>query len=108
MTPRIGLLVFLLVCSHFSFANDFDNLPEVKLLQEGMPKDVASFIPRVVECNHFGGEEAYNKERAEFLSRAVESAGCGSLGEKETQLREKYKDYPKVLEVITKAKDLAI
>ena len=90
------------------YANDFDDLPEVKELQKGMPEDVASFIPRVLECNHFGGEDAYDKAREEYLRRSVEEAGCANIGEKEMRLRQKYKNSPKVLNAIQKAKEVRI
>jgi hypothetical protein len=30
----------------------------------GSPKRITAFIERVVECNHWDGEEPYDKERA--------------------------------------------
>jgi hypothetical protein len=103
---KIIIFMYVIGTSSICYANGFDDLPEVKSLQQGMPKEVAAFIPRVVECNHFGGEEAYDKERTEFLMKAVEEAGCSEIHETEARLRKKYKSNQKVLKVIQKAQDL--
>src|SRR5215471_3259313 len=84
------------------FADELDDLPVVKELRKGMPDDVVSFIRRAVECNHWGGEDAYDKERAEFISKAVEKAGCSKLDADEKELRRKYRNQPKILETIEK------
>ena len=89
-------------------ASDFDNLTEVKALQKGMPKDVAAFISKSTECTHWGNEEPYDRERAEFIRNAVLKAGCSRLDGEETQLRRKYRNNPKVLEIIKKAKNLSM
>jgi len=89
-------------------ASDFDNLTEVKTLQKGMPKDVAAFISKSAECSHWGNEEPYDKERAEFIRNAAPKAGCSRLDGKELQLRRKYRKNPKVLEIIKKAKTLSM
>jgi hypothetical protein len=34
-------------------ANEFGNLPQVKQITSGQPRDVAEFIERVVGCNHW-------------------------------------------------------
>ena len=89
-------------------ASDFDNLTEVKTLQKGMHKDVAAFISKSAECTHWGNEEPYDKERAEFIRNAALKAGCSRLDGEEIQLRRKYRKDPKVLEIIEKAKNLAM
>jgi len=89
-------------------ASDFDNLTEVKTLQKGMPMDVAAFISKSAECTHWGNEEPYDKERAEFIRNAALKAGCSRLDGEEIQLRRKYRKNPKVLEIIEKAKNLAM
>jgi hypothetical protein len=32
-------------------------MPQVKEITNGQPEDVVAFIERMVECNHWGGEE---------------------------------------------------
>jgi hypothetical protein len=38
----------------------------------GLPDDVLAFMERRDACEHFLGEEGYDKERSEFLARQVE------------------------------------
>jgi hypothetical protein len=68
-----------------------------------MPEDVASFISRVADCNHWGGEEPYDRERAEFINKAVEKLRCSELEADEKALRSKYLNNPEVLEAIRKS-----
>src|SRR5215471_3259311 len=88
--------------SSSSAKHKIGDLPVVKELRKGMPDDVVSFIRRAVESNHWGGEDAYDKERAEFISKAVEKAGCSKLDADEKELRRKYRNQPKILETIEK------
>ena len=73
-----------------------------------MPKDVTAFISKFAECSHWGNEDPYDKERAEFIRNAALKAGCSRLDGEEIQLRRKYLTNPKVLEIIKKAKDLSM
>jgi hypothetical protein len=87
-------------------ASEFADVPEVWEITDGQPGDVAAFIERMVECNHWGGEEPYDKERAEQIRKAVENARCDSLESNEQALAQKYKGNNKVFEAIEKAKAL--
>jgi hypothetical protein len=78
----------------------------VKEITNGQPEDVVAFIERMVERNHWGGEEPYDKERAEQIRKAVEKARCDSLDSEEQALKRKYKGNKKVLDAIGKAKEL--
>lgn len=89
-------------------ATDFDDLAEVKILQKGMPKDVAGFVSKSAECSHWGGEDPYDKERAEFIINAARKAGCSKLFGDKIHLRRKYRKNPKVIETIEKAKNLSM
>jgi hypothetical protein len=106
-TPRIVFSSFLaLVVLVAAFANEFGNMPQVKEITNGQPEDVVAFIERMVECNHWGGEEPYDKERTEHIRKAVEKARCDSLDSEEQALKRKYKGNKKVLDAIGKAKEL--
>ena len=77
---QIGLLAFLgLALWNAAFANEFGKPPEVRQITDGQPEDVPAFIERTVECNHWGGEEPYDKERAAQIRTAVERAQCDHL-----------------------------
>ena len=106
---RIGFLSLLaFVASTAASANEFGNLPQVKEIANGQPEDVAALIERIVECNHWGGEEPYDNERAEQIRNAVEKARCDSLDSDERGLQQTYKGNSKVFEATGKAKELVM
>ena len=82
---RLSLFAFLL--SATAFANEISNLPQVKKIANGQPQDVVEFIERTVECNHWAGEEPYDKERAEQIRNAIKNARCDGLGSEEQVLK---------------------
>ena len=80
--------------------------PEVERLIKKMPKAVASYISRRMECNHWGGEEAYNHERAKQIEKAVKPLRCDRLDSDEMDLLAKYQNDPKIIKAIVAAKEL--
>ena len=62
----------------------------------------------MVECNHWGGEEPYDKERAEQIRKAVTRARCGTLDSDEQAMGRKYKGNKKVLDAIERARKLEL
>jgi hypothetical protein len=105
---RCRLLLLTFFAATVASANEFDELPEVREITNGQPRDVAAFIERVVECNHWGGEEPYDRERADQIRKAVENARCDGLDSDERALAQKYKGSKKVFEAIEKAKRLSM
>jgi hypothetical protein len=79
---------------------------DVEALKKGMPKDVASFIERTFECNHYGGEEPYDAGRAKQIERARKKLRCEDLPRDGKRLRKKYRNDPKVLKALDAADDL--
>ena len=53
------------------------------------PKDVAMFQERRTKCDHFRGEEPYDKERERFLLEQMKKYCAGTDAEL-AQLRKKY------------------
>jgi hypothetical protein len=100
--------ILALIFSTAAFANEFGNLPQVREITSGQPKDVVALIERIAECNHWSDEEPYDKERADQIRKAVEKAKCGDLDSDKEALEEKYKSNNKVLEAIKKATELII
>ena len=82
--------------------------PQVKKIANGQPEDVVEFIERTVECNHWAGEEPYDRERAEQITKAIKNARCDGLVSEEQALKLKYKKDRNILDAIKKAKDLNI
>ncbi len=67
-------------------------LPEVK-----PPKDIGNYISRRDDCEHFAGEDAYDKERAQYLDQMFAELQCNTLGADEKKLRKKYHGKPAML-----------
>jgi hypothetical protein len=78
---RAGVLVVILVATAAHSAED-----PVASLKKGQPKVVADLIDRIVECNHWGGEEAYDAERREQIRSAVAKLRCDMLDADEEKL----------------------
>lgn len=105
------VLVFSCLCilaGTSAIANEVQEYPVVKELQKDMPQDVVEFISRTAECNHWSGEEPYDKERADSINQALQKAGCAHLIKDEEELRSKYQKEKKILDTIEKAKDIFI
>ena len=64
------------------------------------PRDIGSFAERRAECEHWGGEEPYDKSRLTQINAAVAKLRCGRLPADEKALRRKYKGRPRLLRLI--------
>lgn len=78
---------------------------DVAAVNKGMPKQVKLFNKRQIECNHWAGEEPYDKARAEEISAAVRKLKCSALENEEKKLLKKYKSRSDVSNSIHKAKE---
>jgi len=78
---------------------------DVAALNKGMPKQVKMFNKRQIECNHWAGEEPYDKARAEEISATVQKLKCSALENEEKKLLKKYKSRSDVINSIHKAKE---
>ena len=83
---------------------DFD--ADVMTLKKGMPNKVKKFIDRQIACNHWGGEEPYDKERLQEINAAADRLKCNDLIKDEIKLKKRYKSKPNIIKRINKAKAL--
>jgi hypothetical protein len=79
---------------------------DVKRLQEDVPPPVAKLMARIVECNHWAGEEPYDKQRAEEIRKAVQRLRCSRLDSDEKKLLGQYPGDKNVADAIAAAKRL--
>ena len=101
MKTQIGFsLLLTFVLSAATFANEVSSLPQVKKSTNGQPEEVAEFVERTVVCDHWAGEESYDKERAQQIRKAIKNARCGSLAYEEQVLKLKYKQNYTTLDAI--------
>lgn len=70
-----------------------------------VPSDIAAYIERRKVCNHWGGEEPYDKPRAAEINRAMAKLRCGALDTDEKVLLRRYRSTPALLTRIRAAKD---
>ena len=79
---------------------------QVTAIKKGQPKQVAELIDRIVECNHWGGEEAYDSARREQIRRAVEKLRCDALDADEAKVLSGRGGNDKVRQAIAAARKL--
>lgn len=103
---RIAVVLALVLIVHPVLAGD--DLCDVQELKREMPPEVASLLSRIVECNHWGGEEPYDKERAREIGRAIERLRCSQLDRDETGIRDKYKNRKNMLLRIDNTKEFCL
>ncbi|MET0251417.1 MAG: hypothetical protein ABW203_04485 [Novosphingobium sp.] len=70
------------------------------------PRAVAAFIERRASCNHFTGEEPYDKERAAYLNRVIRELRCERIDRDERRLRSAYRRRPAILRLLDDTADL--
>jgi hypothetical protein len=69
------------------------------------PPDIAAYAARRARCNHWGGEEPYDKARAAEIRRAVAKLDCGTLDADEKRLLARYRSTPAYLRQIRAARN---
>ncbi len=76
-------------------------------LKKGQPADVAALIDRFVDCNHWGGEEPYDKARRKEIEKAITELRCTRLDADEAKLLKKYPGKPAVRKALHDARESA-
>lgn len=69
------------------------------------PPDIAHYAQRRAACNHWGGEEPYDKARAAEIARAVAKLDCNALDADEKRLLRRYRSTPALRKVIRAARE---
>lgn len=64
-------------------------------LASDVPKEIAKFIERRESCDHWRGEDKYNKKRQAEINRAICQACTGTDAELK-RLKQKFKDRPDI------------
>ena len=67
--------------------------------KSSIPKDIATFIKNRDGCDHFRGEEAYDKKRQQFLEKQMRQL-CTGTDKKLKLLKLKYKSNEKIMEML--------
>ncbi|MFT4955090.1 MAG: hypothetical protein ACI8U3_001472 [Brevundimonas sp.] len=72
-------------------------------LAQQVPADVFAWVQRRMACDHWGGEEPYDAERAAQIDAALSEARCETLGADEQALRRTHADDEAVLDILARA-----
>lgn len=94
MLKTTTLLPLLLLATHTSAFS------EVRAQAERVPGRVEAFISRRANCNHFTGEEPYDKARAAELNRVIRELRCVRVDQDEAKLRQRYRSDPCILKLL--------
>lgn len=70
------------------------------------PPSVRLFIERRAGCNHWSGEEPYDRDRGQEIDHAVSEMRCDRLGADEAALRQRYRTRPDIQRLLTATADL--
>ena len=97
--------ILLILLSLISTQCLADYEQDMTALQKGMPSSVSKFIDRQVMCNHWSGEEPYDKERLQEINAAADRLKCNDLNKDEIKLKKRYKSKPNIIKRINKAKE---
>ena len=71
------------------------------------PTDIFDYARRASQCAHWAGEEPYDAERRDQISKAVQDLKCEALNADATALKLKYADQASLVAVITRADNLS-
>ena len=104
MSRHIACILLCLTALRAAAAAHEDPLADLK---KGKPKGVAALIDRIVECNHWSGEEPYDAERKKEISSALTDLKCNRLTLDESKTIKKYANNSRVLNALKKAKEMS-
>ena len=86
-----------------AFADDYEDLDKVIAT---LPRDAAAVVNRRLQCDHWAGEEPYDRARAREIARATRRNKCGSLERDEAATLKRYAGDPRVVKAVKDAKAL--
>ena len=80
-----------------------DHQQTMDALTRGLPQDAVALVYRIVDCNHWGGEEPYDDARRAEIEKAMEALDCNGLARDEASLRQRHAPNRAVLDALDKA-----
>jgi hypothetical protein len=104
MKNTIVILAGVLFTADMAQAQDYD--AQLRAITSGLPAPAAAFIRRQSDCNHWAGEEPYDKARETEIARAEARLHCDTVERDEKTLRQRYRANAKVLRTLDRAQQL--
>jgi hypothetical protein len=105
MTARmLGLVTALAMGCVNVIGADYEET--VDALTQDQPADVAQFVIRRINCNHWLGEDPFDNDRAKEIQGAIERLRCQTIDQDEVLLRRLHTGDAKALKAIDDARDV--
>lgn len=79
---------------------------ELRVRVDRAPPEVAAFIERRAGCNHWQGEEPYDRERAAEIAGTLRELRCGRIERDERALVRKYRNRSDVIQLLCETRDI--
>ncbi len=103
------LLIFgLIFCANLSLSakEKAQSEIEIETISKGLTPDVAQIVERIVYCNHWLGEDPYNKDRKKDIDSALKEYKCATVEKDRTSILKKYSKDSKVKAAVENADNL--
>jgi hypothetical protein len=97
----------LLVITTSAFAQPVDGSPYAELKRH-QPPDVAAPIDRVIDCNHWRSEPAYDANRAAEIKEAVSSLRCDQIPNDEAETLHRHPNDKSLQQAIAAALNITL
>ena len=105
-TRGIGALALLLCAGLLSGTTAAaDECRKGKELARKAPAQIVELVRRRSECDHWTGEEPYDRQRAAEIERAVRELRCATLERDEAAARQRHSGNPVALQLLDIARD---
>ena len=83
---------------------DLTGYPEIARFGP-LPREVRVLIDRRLNCNHWAGEEPYDRARKREINAALRDLRCGAVEREEARLQRRYAKVPQVLKALRDSRD---
>jgi hypothetical protein len=70
------------------------------------PRAVRDFVARRAMCNHWLGEEPYDRERRREIESAVRDLGCATIDGEDAFLRRHFAARPEIRAILDETRDI--
>lgn len=94
----IGFAFIMLICTTIYAQNNCTNEDFAKKVSKNLPSGTENLISRITECNHWAGEDPYDKERAAYIIESVAKAKCDRIDKDKENLIKKNSKMKNALE----------
>lgn len=95
----------LLLLAAATMMSAYPDESRVRREMRAAPRPVREFLVRRAGCNHWGGEEGYDAERAAQISEAARKLRCNWIDLVERRLKRRYAKSSRVIWLLKTTRD---